>query len=399
MRQPATHITELKSYLRCRFLWRVTAPPPRGLGLTPIVSKASLQQGRMVHEALQVGYDDPNIPFADAYEVIAARDMGVAREGSIFQSELEAMQGQIGMGVAMLKGYQTWAAEYDKNYTFLSMEQKWDNVKVGGIPFAGTFDAVVQRPDGIWILDFKTSKYTSADWTTQDLQATMYVHAARRLIGREVRGIIFRFLLKKVPQNYEKLILKNGSVTTRAGIFGSTNYREYSLALAVATLNEMWGVGAVTHEQLGLGIPGGPPMSLKTLAGVIQSPDLKDQPWFDEYVSQYKTARSMYYTQLQGLKGLNNFFWEKEEFRTETQINNYLKYVIYPAAKRMRSRRKNKWIGPTGLGASFTVCNGCQVKTPCEMFMRGAPGYMQVLRDEYQLNDRYLKEVKSDQGG
>lgn len=384
-KQPAVHITELKSFLRCRLAWFLSAPPPRGLGLEPVVAKAALQQGRVIHKALQIGYDT-GVPFAEAYVGLATEAVEGSKEGTIFQSELDSMRAQTGQGEAMLQGYQEWAALRDTNYQFLSMEQKWDSVKIGGIPFAGTFDAIVQRDDGLWILDFKTSKYRTTDWTEQDLQATMYIHAARRLIGREIRGIIFRFLLKKIPATYDKLILKNGSVTTKKGLPASTTYREYLLAQAVATLQFM-----IKKETI---VFPGPPLSLGSLAGIVQSKQSQEAEWWPLYEQEFLKTRRLYYSKTQELKGVDTFFWEVEEFRTETQINNYLQYVIYPAAKEMRSRRKGRWIGPTGLGASFTVCNGCKFKTPCEMFMRGAPGYRELLCNEYQLRDIYRKEVK-----
>ncbi|GAF95143.1 unnamed protein product, partial [marine sediment metagenome] len=144
------------------------------------------------------------------------------------------------LGVAMMDGYAGWAPGRDKDTQFIAMETRWSGIRITPrITLGGTFDAVIKRPDGLWILDFKTTKYSVTSWTFRDLQASAYVYAARQMYGPEVRGLIFRFLLKKAPLTYKDLILKNGSVTQRKNLKSMTTYAEYHRALAVATLKEL----------------------------------------------------------------------------------------------------------------------------------------------------------------
>ena len=388
MSTPAVHISEIKGYLRCKLAWYWSAPPPRGLGLEPIISRPALHFGRLIHEALQIGYDT-GVPFADAYKRIAQEALAEMSPTSEYLSEI---QKQVSLGMAMLQGYQSWAAEADKEVRFLALETPWQGVRLGRIPLAGRFDAIVERPDGLWVLDFKTTKFATTDWTAQDLQATAYVYAARQIYERKVRGLIFRFLLKKKPWTFSELLLKDGTPTRRKGLSGLTTLREYSLALAVATMKDLAENDAVFREQARV-FSDAP---LNVYAKLLLDTKHDQTTWYSQFKEEYTQARRLYHQQLQSLKGPSHFFWEVEEFRTEAQIRMCIKHVLQPAAKRIVSRRRGKWVGPTGLGAAFAVCRTCAFTEPCQLVMAGAD-YKSTLRSEYQLRDIYRpkKEVNS----
>ena len=375
MKQPAVHISEVKSFLRCRLAWYWSAPKPRGFNLEPIAERPALHFGRLVHEALQVGYDSVT-PYADAF-----RDLAAAANTSLPGSSMyeEERQKQTELGARMLAGYQDWATYEDKvhNTRFLSMETKWEDVRIGRIKFAGRFDAVIERDDGLWILDFKTTSKAATDWVSQDIQATAYVHAARQLIDPKVRGLIFRFLLKKAPHDYNKLILKKGGVTQRANLPNITTHKDYTFALAVATLKEMVESGA-------LELPVGD--TLDDYAALLRD-DLGHQQWYEQFHESFTLARRMYWDQLQTLRGASHFFWDVPVYRTDEQVARCIKYVLHPAAKEMVSKRKGRWIGPTGLGAAFAVCRNCSFSEPCELVMTGAD-HRSILQSQYRKRDR-----------
>jgi len=385
MSTPAVHISEIKAYLRCILAWYWSAPPPRGHGLEPIVARPALGFGRLNHEALQVGYDT-GAPFAEVFKDLAQKALVKMPETSEFLTET---QEQVSLGVAMLEGYQDWAAVKDANVRFLATETKWRGVRLGRIPLEGRFDAIIERPDGLWVLDFKTTKFTTTEWTQQDLQATGYVYAARQLYGKDVRGIIFRFLLKKKPRTYNELILKDGTPTRRKGLSGLTTLREYSLALAVATLQDLAKNDEVFRGQARV-FSDAP---LDHYAALLDGAQ-HDKPWYSQFKEAYTQGQRLYFHQLQSLRGPSHYFWEVEEFRTDEQIRMCIKHVLHPAAKRIVSRSRGKWIGPTGLGAAFAVCGNCSFKEPCKLAKAGA-NYRETLRTEYQLRDIYRKkEVK-----
>lgn len=368
MSREPVHVSEIKSYLRCRLYHYWTAPKPRGLNLEPDVERPALHFGRLIHEALQVGYDE-QVPFDQAFEKLAAEANAELPDTSIYSEEIRK---QVDLGVGMMRGYQDWAGQEDEaqGTRFLSTETIWETTLFGRIKLAGRFDAVVQRDDGIWVLDFKTTASTQVDWIAQDLQATVYVLAARKLIDPQVRGLIFRFLLKREPQGYQQLILKNGSVTQKAGLEGVTTYREFTFTLAVAVLRSMQ-----------------PSWSLDKCAQVLRVGGVKQQEWYPVFMDAFTGARKMYWEQLQSLKGSNKFFWDVPVYRTPEQIERTTKYLLLPTAKEIVSTRKERWIGPTGLGAAYAICRGCSFSEPCELVMTGAD-HKSILKDQYRERDR-----------
>ncbi len=380
----AVHVSEIKSFLRCRLAWFWSATPPRGLGLEPVYAPAALQFGTMIHEALQIGYET-GAKFTAAFQHVVTVERARLQELGVFSDErLDTFNDRHQLGMAMMKGYQDWCVEADKGIKFLNLEFKWKGIKLGRIPLAGIFDALIERPDGLWIMDFKTSSSRETGWTTKDLQATTYVMAARQLYGPEVRGIIYRFLLKKEPYNYEQLILKKGGMTTRSNLPNLTTYENYVTALAVAVLLGMDKQFTVPVLQ---------EKSKAELAEILAYDDFKEFPWYSKFHEQFVMAKKMHFETIQELKGPSRFFWDQKEYRTEDQINLAVKFVMLPAAKEMVSKRKNRWVGPTGLGAAFTICSSCKFKGPCELLLRGAD-YKTVLLTEYQKREAF-KEVRS----
>lgn len=393
MSRPSVHISEIKSFLRCRLAWFWAATPPRGLGLEPMRGTPALQFGTMVHEALQIGYET-DVKFVDAFQHVATVEKERLRELEGFHDEAEEEYNDRWMqGMKMMKGYQDWCVEADKGTKFLELERKWKGVKVGRIPMEGRFDALVERDDGLWIMDFKTSSNRATAWTTQDLQATTYIMAARQLFGEKIRGAIFRFLLKKAPYDYEQLILKSGKMTKRSNLPNLTTYEDYATALAVAVLLEMGkksrNVGSNMREAL---------ETKQGCAEVLTYDDFKEYPWYPEFHEKFVLAQKLHFETLQELKGGSNFFWDQKEYRTEQQINLAVKFVLLPAAKEIVSKRKGRWVGPTGLGAAFTICSSCKFKAPCELLLRGAD-YKTVLRTEYQRREFEPKVVVDEDTG
>ncbi len=383
----AVHVSEVKSFLRCRLAWFWSATPPRGLGLEPIWGVPALQFGTMIHEALQIGYET-GAKFVDAFQHITTVEKERLRKLDGFHDEAEEeYNDRCMLGMKMMMGYQDWCVEADKGIKFLGFETKWKGVKIGRIPMEGRFDAPIERDDGLWVMDFKTTASRATEWTAQDLQATTYVMAARKLYGPEVRGVIYRFLLKKVPYDYEQLILKNGNMTKRSNLPNLTTYEDYATALAVAVLLE------VGEKSPNIGSAMRVPLETKQgCAEILIDDDFKRYNWYPEFHEKFVLAQQLHFETLQELKGSSNFFWDQKEYRTEEQINLAVKFVLLPAAKEIVSKRKGRWIGPTGLGAAFTICSSCKFKGPCELLLRGAD-YKTVLRTEYQRREFEPKVV------
>jgi len=370
--------SELKRFLNCRLRWYWSSAPPRGLGLAPKVSQAALAFGREVHAVLQIGYDSGR-PFDEIYNERAAAYK--PRETTLFKGMQDKYEAQLRQGIAILQGYQLWSERADRVYRFLATESEGSGVEVPGTEgtLSYIFDAIVERHDGLWVMDFKTTKYRNNPWTTQDLQATIYTYAARKLISPDIRGVIFRFILKKAPYTYHDLILKTGKMTTRKKLNELTTYGNYYRALAIATLKEM-------VEKKGYAYEGD--MTLDGYSNALS--EIKDEP---EFVEHFLAARKMYFTTLQSLKGADGaFFWDVPEYRTETQVKSYMKHVIVPT---MNEIVNVKWVGPTGLSMAYAACGRCPFKYPCRLAMDGAD-YQSVLAEDFELGDKYRKEIENE---
>lgn len=64
------------------------------------------------------------------------------------------------------------------------------SARVGGVPFEGSIDRLVQRPDGSWLLvDYKTG--TPVGIEDYAVQMTVYRHAAARILGRPVTPYLY----------------------------------------------------------------------------------------------------------------------------------------------------------------------------------------------------------------
>lgn len=361
MDQVPVSTSELKTYLRCRMLWRWTAPSPRGLYLEPKITPVQFSTGRATHRALQVYYDE-GIPPDVTFLKIALEEQAAAKKNGAWGEELDRMKKDADTMLAVLRSYIPWADEADGQMDFIALEQPWQT-EFQDLPYKGRYDAVVERYDGTWILDFKTTSYQATPWTSIDLQGLMYVAAAQELYGSSVQGIIYRFLRKKAPYTYEKLILKSGALTTRANLPDLTTLANYLQAIDIAVLHEM-------TEQ-----------PLEDCEALLATTDRT--PEFEERVA---LAQRIYWSSLQALKGSgNSFLWDVIELKTDRQIHLHLKHLVIPSLREMYGLDKS-WLGPTGLGNSYFSCRGCTFKGPCEALMSGGD-YRMLLEDDYQVRE------------
>ncbi len=363
----AVHATEMKQYLKCRLAWYWSAPPPRGLGLEPNRPAPALHLGSLVHSALQLHYDQGENAAA-ALTHLALEDKARREKlGDLWPEQIEMMMENAALGAGMLRGYEQWA----KPMKVVATETQWNLPLVGRTRMAGTFDLVTELDDGLWVLDFKTSSRTQTDWTVQDLQATIYVWAARQLYGPDVRGIVFRFLRKKLPLTYDDLVLKSGKLTKKKSLPNTTTFDEYNRALEVVALEE---ISALTTDEAKAAVYGGSHVALRTC---------------EEFQDAHIALRKEHWDLLQTLRATPNpFFWDVKEYRTETQVRRHFQYVVIPAAKEMVSRRKGRWIGPTGVGSTYNNCGWCSFKEPCQAWGDGAD-FQSLLREDYRKQERY----------
>jgi len=362
--QELVSISQVKAFLRCRLAWFWSTKPPRGLGLEPLVAKPALSLGRLVHAALQEYYDK-GIPPDLAYIPLAEQEEKLLGETQdVWPEEAEAIRDQFLLGLTMLQGYDEWAKQHD-NFRVLATETRGVVELTPDIGLSCRLDGVVEDENGLWVLEFKTTSSTQTSWTASDLQATAYVYAAQKLFGQSVMGIRFRFLRKKIPYTYDKLLLKKGGVTQRKDLTKLTTYNAFLQTIAVAVLRELQ-----------------PQLSPDACAEALREVKDGNKPsWYADWSSQFSLAKRVYRDQLEDLRDANTFYWDDVQYRTPVQLANYLKYVIIPAAKIMTS--KHPWVGPTGLGTAYASCPNCAFREPCRQVMAGAD-YQDTLRTQYK---------------
>jgi hypothetical protein len=109
---------------------------------------------------------------------------------------------------AMLEGYKKlYNYDTEGTYGILGIELPFEIMirpphkgrAARGIRFRGFIDLVIERDDGIWIMEHKTTssidgKYIDKLW--HDLQIMLYAYAYQEMTGKKVKGIIYNIVQK-----------------------------------------------------------------------------------------------------------------------------------------------------------------------------------------------------------
>jgi len=351
------HITEVKAFLACRLRWFLSALPPLAKGLQRKVQPPALLFGKVVHAALQMHYDG-GVPSDVAFLGLWAQELEALIAAGIRRTDLAVLEDLTPVGAGILRGYDLWSAQVDRHCRWLALETEWEAEVADGLWLTGRFDGLLERPDGLWVLDFKTTKSGSTGWAWSDIQGVAYTHAARKLFGPEVRGVIFRFIRKRVPWPWEKLIKKDRTVTTRSDIARLTTLEIFLLALRVS-------VKAQEYPEW-------------TLEECFES--LQRGEWSDVERRMYIDEKHRRADQIQAFRREGSvFFWNQSVKFSEEQVQDYMNRLIIPAMRDMYSG----WIGPTGMGASYAVCSNCQFREVCRAYMLGTGDWRRMLRTEF----------------
>lgn len=145
------------------------------------------------------------------------------------------------LGVAMLENYFTWAPSQDNfKPIFTEVEFKvpmsfWYNGHLIDFEYQGRVDLVVEDEFGYWIVDHKTAaQLAGVDWLPLDDQCGSYAWALQKMLGLDIRGVIYSELRKKAP--HPPLILKNGQLSKNKQ--QDTSLEMYVKAIKDNNLNE-----------------------------------------------------------------------------------------------------------------------------------------------------------------
>lgn len=211
--------TQIGNWLHCRQGWfyRYT----KGIEPKPA---PYLSIGRLIHAGLEAYYKNENV--REYMENILTPDM----------AEVD-----IDFAFGIVQHYKEFAEEVDDFQEILATELQFE-VPIdpeGHYKLTGIMDMVVRRPDGLWIVEHKTTASFSS-YTTEvlgfDRQASLYLAAAMEIFNEPAQGVLFNVIRRALPKEPEKL--KNGKLSVRKDI--DTTYKVYynSIQKNMDSLNE-----------------------------------------------------------------------------------------------------------------------------------------------------------------
>lgn len=218
--------SDVRMYKRCRRKWDYLSKLRKGLKIKRIVKKLTLGVG--IHVALSAYYSHYNkdenslkvlhSSFAEWY----TKEKERLEELEILQEQEDEMSELYNLGKKILTGYAAWATKYDpKDFTkVLYNEERIDipihnpnKKRTCGI-YSFKADLIVEDKDKfLWLIDHKTIATANIPSLELDEQAVSYLYGAQKKLGIKLEGIIFNFLIKKLPAIPQ--VLKNGTLSKK----------------------------------------------------------------------------------------------------------------------------------------------------------------------------------------
>lgn len=208
------HITDLQTFNLCRRQWGWTSL--LRMGLQPSKLPEPLFLGQAVHQAMEAGYKE-----SIGHTMLFDREAAIEHYQSWVDSQMNRinkfsgplwadyrgeLEQMITLGSAMINHYGMWARKIDSRFKMLGTEELFKIALPGSrdLAYAGRFDGLIQdKSNGlIYVLEFKTSKYSSDKQLAgvfRSMQCAAYIWAARQVFNQPVVGLLYRILVKKMP--------------------------------------------------------------------------------------------------------------------------------------------------------------------------------------------------------
>jgi hypothetical protein len=210
---PEIHTTDLSTWKRCRRQWAISELAR----IRPVKKNLNFLLGSAIHKALEVWHETRSTTAAlEAFHAYVEEDTRSLREDTPWlyaEQEAEILE-NIDLGVTMLDGYfttydieefkvaRTKADGYLLEVDFLVPILKPDGKPLKDFMYMGTIDGIIVDQYGYWLLEHKTTAYTSADYLRLSDQNVMYLaHVQTKYpkITPKLRGVYYNFLRKKKP--------------------------------------------------------------------------------------------------------------------------------------------------------------------------------------------------------
>ena len=185
-----------------------------------------LYEGRLIHEAIAEYYGQKNqnkLPLNEIKEIISNKINGIITTQrqeldnayEIPNEEMDEKLDKIEEEVlTVIDHYIAYAEEHDK-FEFIAPEQNFEYKIDDHLIVSGKIDGIIKEPDGIWLIEHKTT--SSKDFTDYiktlmlDEQLELYLFIMKQITGKEIKGVIYNIIRKKIPTKPK--ILKDGSVS------------------------------------------------------------------------------------------------------------------------------------------------------------------------------------------
>jgi hypothetical protein len=186
----------------------------------PIQRYLAFDFGTAIHAALEEYYDPITWGNRDLMEAYATNGFissfaelsAKVKVGDIVM-ELEFREAAT-LGLRMLEYYFWWAPQHD-NFRPVMREIEFD-VEIPGMPgvhYQGRIDLLIEVFDdegnslGYYIVDHKTAKQMGDTlWLALDDQCSSYAWALQKMLGIQIRGVMYNQLKKKPPSPPKKLV-------------------------------------------------------------------------------------------------------------------------------------------------------------------------------------------------
>jgi hypothetical protein len=258
--------SDRKKFKECRLAWDLGSKIRQDL--EPIAVRSPLDRGTEIHAGLERWYDPAlwtgtqgarralaQLAFQESWR----KHRNMYEKYNLLSAEvLEEHLAWKELGTKMLDNYFTWSASRDKDLTPVYTEIEFEvpvtiphdgltlppefglNVSTqpasltyhgNPIVYQGRIDLIVQDKDGFyWLVDHKTAARfeDTTEFLIRDEQCKSYAWAIQRMLGINVRGVIYNELYKGSPEEPKRLN------STRKGLSFSTNRQQdtnFELAL------------------------------------------------------------------------------------------------------------------------------------------------------------------------
>ncbi len=239
--------------------------------------------------------------------------------------------------------------------------------KSNRIFLAGRFDGVWKhRPTGdLWLMEFKTtSRQPNANWLTLDDQASAYCWAAQQIFGVPVKGVVFRFLIKNIPEKPGRI--KKGTALSRA-IKSSLHTTEALYKEAIAEL---------AYDQL----------MVQVDDNVVKL--RKQEPTVDDLKHSIAMLTTDYADILDQLamQGYEKFFLQYKTPRTQQELDSIGK-DLWEVGLEMVRESTSLYSAP-----SWMKCNFCSFREPCVATNQGRTNEATLmLKHMYKQRDMLME--------